>query len=64
MGDCCIYDRFEQCFHNCTEGCCPQATKREVVCTRCGCDMYADEPYYREWEVCEDCYEEMMNEEE
>ena len=64
MGEYCIYDRFEQCFHNCTEGCCPQATKREVVCTRCGCDMYADEPSYREWEACEDCYEQMMNEEE
>jgi hypothetical protein len=26
--------------------------------------MYADEPSYVEWEVCDECYEEMMNEEE
>ena len=64
MGDCCIYDRFEQCFHDCERSCCPQAIRRSVTCTRCGCDMYADEPSYIEWEVCDECYEEMMNEEE
>lgn len=64
MGDCCIYDRFEQCFHDCEGRGCPQATRHSVRCTRCDCDMYEDEPSYREWEVCEECYEEMMNEEE
>lgn len=27
MGDCCIYDRFEQCFHDCDN--CPQSYSGE-----------------------------------
>lgn len=27
MGDCCIYDRMEQCFHDCDN--CPQARRDE-----------------------------------
>lgn len=57
------YDN-EQYSHNYERRDYPQMTRYSVRCTRCGCDMYEDEPFYREWEVCEECYDEMMNGEE
>ena len=64
MGDYCIYDRFDQCFHDCERSCCPQATRRSVTCTRCGCDMVAGAADKVELEVCEEGYAERTNEEE